>query len=142
MKKFILCRIVPLVVLLILVPLGLGAFQSLSHISTEMEPPKQKLTREDAPFKGTDLEPFDMEGEKTAEIVLKAFKAGYPEKISEYGYDAEAQDWFLMAGEKNSSGQREDFFQKFSVMMPTNGVTTSITFIPRTYRTQKTFLLN
>lgn len=100
MKKFILCRIVSLVVLLILIPLGLGAFQSLSHTSTEMEPPKQKLTREDAPFKGTDLEPFDMEGEKTAEIVLKAFKAGYPEKISEYGYDAEIQDWFLMAGEK------------------------------------------
>ena len=100
MKKFILCRIVPLVVLLILIPLELGAFQSLSHTTTEMEPPKQKITKDDAPFKGTDLEPFDMEGEKTAEIVLKAFKAGYPEKISEYDYDPVAKDWFIIAEDK------------------------------------------
>ncbi len=100
MKQSILCRVIPIVICLITIPLGLGALQPISQKPHQMEPPQARLTKDDAPFKGTDLEPFDMESEATAEIVLKAFKDGYPEKISEYGYDTEIQDWFIMAGEK------------------------------------------
>ena len=100
MKQSILCRLIPIVICLITIPLGLGALQSISQKPHQIEPPQARLTKDDAPFKGTDLEPFDMESATTAEIVLKAFKEGYPAKISEYGYDAEIQDWFIMAGEK------------------------------------------
>lgn len=100
MKQSILWRVIPIVMCLIAIPLGLGALQSISQKPHLMEPPPARLTKDDAPFKGTDLEPFDMESVATAEIVFKAFKDGYPEKIAEYGYDAEVQDWFLMVGEK------------------------------------------
>ena len=108
MKQFFLYRVLILALALFLLPLGLAAFQFLSHTINEASHAKshaksqepQKLTHPEAPFKGTDLEVFDMEAATTAEIVFKAFKAGYPEKISEYGYDAAAQDWFIMVGEK------------------------------------------
>ena len=82
MKQSILCRLIPIVICLITIPLGLGALQSISQKPHQIEPPQARLTKDDAPFKGTDLEPFDMESATTAEIVLKAFKEGYPAKIS------------------------------------------------------------
>ena len=77
MKQFFLYRVLPFVLALFLLPLGLAAFQFLSHTSHATSHAKsqepQKLTHPEAPFKGTDLEVFDMEAATTAEIVFKAF---------------------------------------------------------------------
>ncbi|MBR6566841.1 MAG: M15 family metallopeptidase [Spirochaetaceae bacterium] len=100
MTKLLLCRVL-LLVSFFLLPFGLAAFQSPAKLHTEdMFKKSERLTTETSRFKGTDLETFDMESSRAAEIILHAFKHAYPAKISDYGYSEKAQDWFIIANGK------------------------------------------
>lgn len=100
MKSFVFRHLLPAAGFFLL-SLCLLAFQrpSAQMMETIQPNPQAKITTETAPFKGTDLETFDRESPATAHIVLQAFRDGHPAKISGYGYDERAQDWFIVVGE-------------------------------------------
>lgn len=101
MKK-LLPRVLPSLVFFVLFTFSLVGFQSPAKLHTENNffRKSAKLTTEDSLFKGTDLETFDMESPLAAEIIFHAFKVAYPTKISDYGYDEVAQDWYIIANEQ------------------------------------------
>lgn len=104
--RFLLTRVLPVVLAFLLFVSGMFFFQQTMQEVMNVEDEEisierikiASLTQPNAPFKGTDLEPFDIESFTTAEIVLSAFKKAYPSKIANYGYDEKARDWFIMVG--------------------------------------------
>ncbi len=96
-----LARIIPVSIGLAVLALGMAMSQSPSQPEQNREKvtlEESKLAGTEDSFTGTDLEPFDVESAATAQVVLSALKRGYPSKISAFGYDEEAQDWFILVG--------------------------------------------
>lgn len=106
MRYFLLTRILPIIIAFLVLILGMVIFQKLNGDIIQVEGQTiilygilgSKLTQDNAPFKGTDLEPFDMESFAAAEIILSAFQKAYPSKVSNYGYDKKTKDWFITVG--------------------------------------------
>lgn len=94
---FRLPRIIPVSIGLAALVLGMMVAQSQPE-QNRGKVPLEELSEAENPFEGTDLEPFDVESPATAQVVLSALKRGYPSKVSSFGYDEEAKDWFILVG--------------------------------------------